>query len=291
MYTFEVASDSGFASKVQTKDNVPAGSGGQTVVKLDNLAPGHDYYWHARITSGGTTGLFGPTSRFTIGPAVAIDPPVPVGPLSGTTSAGWPAFTVVDSTRSGPVGSVVYRFEIATNASFNPLLLSGIVNEQPNRTTFTPPASQAPTAQTTLFWRATAIDQTNNVSSPVSAAQSFVYAQPSPQAQLAAQAGYVLWPGTQPPGTTGHAVLGANWEVAQVVSFNGVPHTKPTLEELRVFDLIDRGMNPFDALNWMNANGYSTEAVYYPSVQVIGFPFEYMALVGGQWELVMRVGA
>jgi hypothetical protein len=70
-----------------------------------------------------------------------------------------------------------------------------------------------------------------------------------------------------------------------------VRHVKPTIEQLRVFDLLDRGYDPQSALNWMNSNGYSTVAVYYSSVQVIGFPFEYMALVGGQWELVIRVGA
>jgi hypothetical protein len=167
--------------------------------------------------------------------------------------------------------------------------VTGTVNEGTNRTSFTP-SGQAPAAQTTLFWRATAIDQTNNVSSPVSSVQSFTYALPTRQAQLAADQGLTLWAGAQPPGTTGHATLGANWDTQGVVSFNGVAHTKPTLEELEVFDLIDRGMDPYSALNWMNSNGYSTAAVYYPSVQVIGFAFEYMALVNGQWDLVNRVG-
>ena len=85
--------------------------------------------------------------------------------------------------------------------------------------------------------------------------------------------------------------MGPNWELATLVSFDGVRHVKPTIEQLQVFDLIDRGMDPFSAIAWMNSNGYGTVAVYYPSVQVIGFPFEYMALVGGQWELVIRVGA
>jgi hypothetical protein len=288
-YTFEVASDPAFGAKVQTKDAVAEGSGGQTVVKLDTLAPGRDYYWHARATAGGTTGVFGTISKFTIGPAISIDPPVPVGPLSGTTSSGWPAFTVSNSTRSGPVGSLVYRFEISTNGAFTSTLVTGTVNEGTNRTSFTP-SGQAPAAQTTLFWRATAIDQTNNVSSPVSSVQSFTYAQPTIQAQLAAQQGLTLWPGVQPPNTTGHASLGANWDVATVVSFNGVTHVKPSLEQLQVFDLIDRGMDPGSALAWMNSNGYGTTAVYYASVQVIGFPYEYMALIDGQWSLVLRVG-
>jgi hypothetical protein len=289
-YTFEVATDTVFSAKVQTKDAVAEGSGGQTVIKLDTLTPGRDYYWHARATSGGTTGLFGPVSKFTIGAAISIDPPVPVGPLSGATSAGWPAFTVNNSTRSGPVGAIVYRFEISTSASFSSLIASGTVNETPNRTSFVPNNSQAPSAQTTLFWRATAIDQANNISSPMSTVQSFTFATPTRQAQLAAQEGFVLWTGVQPPGTTGHASLGDNWDVQNIVSFNGVAHVAPTQEELQVFDLIDRGMDPGAALGWMNSNGYATVAVYYASVQVIGFPYEYMSLNYGSWNLVIRVG-
>jgi len=289
-YTFEVATDAAFASKVQTKDGVTQGSG-QTAVRLDMLTAARDYYWHARASSGGTTGLFGTTYKFSIGPAVSIDPPVPVAPLSGSISSGWPAFTVNNSTRSGAVGSLVYRFEIANNASFNPVSVTGTVAEGSGRTTFVPPSSQAPAAQTTLYWRAVAMDQANNVSSPPSSAISFVYGKPTVQAELAAQQGQALWPGIQPTGTNGHAILGANWDLATIVSFDGVRHVKPTIEQLRVFDLIDRGMDPQSALNWMNSNGYGTVAVYYASVQVIGFPFEYMALVAGQWELVIRVGA
>jgi len=292
-YTFEVATDSGFASKVQSKDGVAQGSGGQTAVKLDVLTPGRDYYWHARAAGGGTTGVFGTTYKFSIGPSVAIDPPVPVGPLSGSVSAGWPAFTVQNSSRSGPVGPLTYRFDISTNANFNPITVSGTVAEgSGGRTTFVPTTNQ-PAAQTTLFWRAVAVDQLNNVTSPASTAISFTYGKPTVQAELAAQQGLTLWPAAQPTalGSNGHAILGANWDLATIVSFDGVRHVKPTIEQLRVFDLIDRGLDPQAALNWMNSNGYGTVAVYYPSVAVIGFPFEYMAFVGGQWELVIRVGA
>jgi hypothetical protein len=74
-YTFEVATDSAFTAKVQTKDGVTEGSGGQTSIKLDALAPAKDYYWHARAIAGGTTGVFGAIYKFTIGPAIAINAP------------------------------------------------------------------------------------------------------------------------------------------------------------------------------------------------------------------------
>jgi hypothetical protein len=291
VYTFEVATDSGFASKVQTKDNVAQGSGGQTAVRLDTLAAGRDYYWRARATSGGTTGVFGTVYKFTIGPAVTIDPPVPVTPLNGAVSNGWPIFTVLNSSRNGPVGSIVYRFEIANNPNFNPILVTGTVAEGASRTSFLPARNQAPSAPTTLYWRAIAVDQGNNVSSPASSVVSFAYRLPTRQSDLAAEQGLTLWPGAQPTGNNGNAVMGPGWDLATIVSFDGVRHVKPSIEQLRVFDLLDRGYDPQSALNWMNANGYSTVAVYYASVQVIGFPFEYMALVAGQWELVIRVGA
>jgi hypothetical protein len=289
MYTFEVATDPAFATKIQTKDGIAQGSGQQTVVRLDPLTPAKDYYWHARATAGGTTGLFGPVYKFTIGAAVSIDPPVPVGPLSGTTSSGWPAFTVVDSTRSGPVGTIVYQFDISTSASFGTILVSGSVTETPNRTSFTPQGA-SPSNQATLYWRATAIDQADNVTSPASSVQSFTYGLPTRQASLAAQEGLTLWPGVQPPGTNGHAVMGSNWDVQNVVSFNGVPHVVPSLEELRVFDLLDRGLVPNGVLDWMNGNGYATTAIYVPSVQVFGFTYEYIALISGQWDMVVRSG-
>jgi hypothetical protein len=289
-YTFEVATDPAFGAKVQVKDGIAEGSGGQTTVKLDTLTANRDYYWHARATAGGTTGLFGTVYKFTVGPAITIDPPVPVGPLSGATTQGWPAFVVNNSTRSSGTGAVAYFFEISTTNNFSNVIASATVAEQASRTSFTPTVGQPP-AQTALFWRATAIDQTNKISSPASAVQSITFGRATRQAELAAQAGYVLWAGTQPPGTNGHAFMGPNWDVANIVSFDGVRHTKPTLEQLQVFDLMDRGMSPDAALGWMNSNGYGTNAVYYSSVQVIGFPYEYLAYVNGAWEIVIRVGA
>jgi hypothetical protein len=41
----------------------------------------------------------------------------------------------------------------------------------------------------------------------------------------------------------------------------------------------------------MQQNGYASTAAWYPSVAAIGLPYQYMALIGGSWELVTRVGA
>lgn len=288
-YTFEVATDPGFTSKVSTIANVPQGANGQTSMQLGTLAGGSDYYWHA---SAGTGGVFSPAFKFTIGPAIKIGAPTPVAPLNGATSTGWPTFTVSDAAKSGPVGSVVYRFDIATGSDFTSIVLTGTVSETPGQTSFTPPASQPAPPQTALFWRATAIDPVNVVAGVPSATQGFTYsAIPSQAALKAAQEGVVLWPGAQPPGTNGQAVLGNGWNVENLVSYTGVAFLSPELQELRTFDLIDRGLDPQSAIDWMHANGYPTQAAYYPAIGVIGFDWEYMAFVTGQWALVRRSGS
>jgi hypothetical protein len=290
-YTFEVSTDAAFSVKVQTKDNVAEGTSGQTGVTLDTLAPGKDYFWHARAKSAGTIGVFSATSKFTVGPQVALNAPTPVAPANGSTTAGWPTFRVNNSTVSGgTVGAVVYKFEVATSAAFTTIVLTGQAPEASGQTSYTPPANQPAPPQTSLFWRATAIDQSSGAASPASTVQTFVYGPPTQQAVLAAQEGLVLWPGQQPTGSNGHAVLGTNWQVRTITSFDGVTHVVPTLEELQIFDLLDRGFDPNGAIGWMTTHGYSTTAAWYPGPAVIGFPFEYIALVNGQWEMVIRVG-
>ena len=289
LYTFEVSTDAGFSSKVQTKTASPGN--GQTSVVLDTLAPAQSYYWHARATGGDTPGTFSPAQKFTVGASITLSAPIPVGPLSGATPSGWPTFVVNNSVKAGPVGAVTYKFEVSTSQSFTNTVLSQTVPETGSQTSFTPPLSTSVPAGSTLYWRATAIDASDGIVSSPSTPQSFVPSQLTAQQRIAFQLNYgSLWKGTQPPGTNGHAVLGTNWDPATVTSFNGVTFSSPTLEELQEFDLIDRGMDPGDAVNWMNSNGYPNSGLWVPNVIVVGFPFEYMAFIDGQWDLVLRSG-
>ena len=285
-YGFEVATDAAFANKVQTKDGVPEGNT-QTALTLAALAPASDYYWHARATNSGTVGGFGSTYKFTIGPAIALSAPAPVAPLTGAQTGTRPTLIVTDAGREGSVGAVVYKFEIAANASFSPVLVSATVPEAAGQTSYTATIDLG--NNQSYVWRATAIDQTNNVSSSPSTTQTFTVNQSQAEA-IALQEGAVLWSGVHPPGNAGQATLGANWGVQTLVSFNGVTFVTPTIDALRVFDLIDRGMAPDAAIAWMNSNGYPTDGVWYPGPAVVGFPYQYIALVGGHWDMVIRVG-
>jgi hypothetical protein len=164
-YTFEVATDSAFTAKVATKD-VPAGANGSTSVTLDTLAAGRDYFWHARVAAGGATGPFAAGSKFTIGPA--FDAPTPISPLSGAASTTRPTLIVTNVAHSGST-TIFYRFEIATNGAFSPVLVSQTVTEGLGQTAFTP-ATDLPSG--TFFWHAQAFDATNNASGAFSVAQS-----------------------------------------------------------------------------------------------------------------------
>jgi hypothetical protein len=171
-YTFEVATDAAFTAKVQTRDGVAEGGGGQTSVKLDALAPAKDYYWHVRATAGGTTGVFGAVFKFTIGPAISINAPVPIAPVNGAATGARPALRATNATRTGPAGAISYRFEISTTSTFSSILVTGTNSEGVNETGFIPTADLP--INTTLFWRVTAIDSANAISSAPSATQNFI---------------------------------------------------------------------------------------------------------------------
>src|SRR5262245_58372846 len=47
-YTFEVASDSGFQTKLYARSGVAPGTDGKTAVQVDKLELGRGYYWRAR---------------------------------------------------------------------------------------------------------------------------------------------------------------------------------------------------------------------------------------------------
>lgn len=302
-YTYEVAGDSAFNAKIQTKDGVAEGANGSTSVKLDPLPAASDYYWHVRASGGGTTGVFGPVFKFTIGPAISITAPVPIAPLTGTQTTLRPTLRVTNSTHLGPVGAILYKIEISTSSAFASTVAAATVPEGVNETDFTPTAD-LPAG--TLFWRVTAIDSGSGVTSAPSTVQSFTAVKPSSQAALiAAQLGLVLWPGAQPGGTNGQAIMGdgcdgsPNWAIANCYSPpTGVTFQAPNLEALRYFDLFDRGYDPASAIAWMQSNGYPTIAAWYPPPDkaVLGLGYFYLGArykvvgPGTIWDIVIGLG-
>jgi hypothetical protein len=227
-------------------------------------------------------------------PTTAINAPIPVSPADGTSAVGWPTLTVNNATHTGTVGPLLYRFDISTVSDFSNIVVTGSVVEGSGQTSYTPNVTPLPADQSTLYWRSVAMDSQNAIQSPPSTTQSFKENNPPTKAaQIAQQQGVTLWPGAVPSGTPGQAQMGNGWGVGQLVSFDGIPFLSPTLDELQIFDCMDRGMSAQQAIDFLHSHGYSTQAVSYPQVGggVIGFAHQYIAFENGRWDMVLRAGA
>ncbi len=169
-YTFEVASDIGFATKVVTQD-VPQGTGGTTSLTLGTLGAGADYYWRTRTSAGGTVGVNTTPLKFSIGAAIIIQAPSPATPLTGATNLDQrPTFTITNAARTGPVTTISYRFEVSKVNTFATIVQSATVAEATTRTSWTPSTNLD--GGTTYYWRVQAVDAGSGITSGYSVAQT-----------------------------------------------------------------------------------------------------------------------
>lgn len=288
-YTFEVASDSSFSAIKSTK-TAPANSSGQTSVQADSLAASTTYYWRARVTEGSNVGPNSTVNSFSVGSSVQITAPVPSSPANGAVTSGWPTLTVNNAVRTGPSGVITYRFEVSTSSSFSSVLISATVAEGVGQTSYQPSSSVSSTVGTTYYWRVTALDTANSATSASSTVMSFSYS--SMAEAMAAIQKLTLWPSTKPTGTYGHVKISRGWDYFVAVSpMSGETVASPTLEIIRLLDLLDRGYDPPSAITFLQGT-YGTTAAWYPDIVegVIGFTYHYMAKTNGEWELVFRSG-
>ncbi len=233
-------------------------------------------------------------------PSITLSAPTPIGPLSGTTVTPRPTFRVSNTTKTGNAGAITYLFEASDSSAFSNIVFSATNTEGVNETGYIVDKDLPVGA---LYWRATAKDATNNVSSSASAVQTITVRAWTQAETIANQLGVVLWPGTQPPGDPGHATMGTpgffgvGWQPQTLFySVSGVSFQSPDIEQLRYFDLWDRGMDPANSTAWMKANGYPTDALWYPGPEkaVMGFKYVYIAARGkvtsnGTWDIVVRL--
>ncbi len=166
-YSFEVAADAAFASKVYTKDGAAAGSG-TTALKIDKLTPNKSYFWRARASSGSLAGPYTDARGVGIGPEVILSQPVNGDPQPNATVGEQPTLNVNNVARTGPAGPVFYRFEISEAASFASLVYSATVAERTDRS-FTPHDVAIKLVEKIYFWRVIATDPANAVVSAASA--------------------------------------------------------------------------------------------------------------------------
>jgi hypothetical protein len=165
-YSFEVATDAAFASKVYTKDGVAAGNG-TTGLKIDKLAANKSYFWRARAQSGSFFGPYSEGRGFGIGPEVILSQPVNGDPQPNATVGEQPTLNVNNVARSGPNGPIFYRFEISESSTFASVVYSATVAERTDRP-FTGHEVTTKLVERTYYWRVTATDPANAVTSAAS---------------------------------------------------------------------------------------------------------------------------
>lgn len=155
-YTFEVASDSGFETKMYARSGVLPGSDGRTTVTVDRLESGRGYYWRVRAEDGANSSPYS-TSNFEVLPKPQLDPPAQHSPVGNqVTASRRPELVVGSSTRNAAIGNVVYEFHIAADVAFGSIVAAGTRSEAGATTSYTPDGDLA--AGTAYYWRVRASD-------------------------------------------------------------------------------------------------------------------------------------
>jgi hypothetical protein len=154
-YTFEVATDSGFNTKVFSRSGVAPGGDNKTNVQVDRLEIGRSYFWRAWAQDGANTGTAA-SAGFEIFPHATVAPPAPLSPVNNEQIANTtPTLRVSNAAVVGPVGFLGYEFQISGDQAFTQLKAAGIVNEGAGQTTFN--SSPLPNGGS-FYWRVRATD-------------------------------------------------------------------------------------------------------------------------------------
>jgi hypothetical protein len=154
-YSFEVATDATFQTKMYARGGVPPGDG-RTSVQVDRLELGRVYSWRVRAEDGANTGSYA-TSQFEVLPQAQLSAPAAVSPVNGERVASRrPTLTVSNANRNEAVGELSYHFQVATDQAFTQMVAAGSVAEGGGQTSFTLASDLATDRQ--HFWRVRATD-------------------------------------------------------------------------------------------------------------------------------------
>lgn len=168
-YSFEIATDSAFQTKVYARSGVPPGDGGRTSVTVDRLDLGRAYYWRVRAEDGANNSTYASAS-FEVLPKPLLNPPPQLSPINGATTGNRrPELVVGASERNAAIGVVYYAFQVSTNAAFTAIVSSGVRQEAGGTTGFTPEGDLA--VNTLHYWRVSASD--GEMTTSFSGAQTF----------------------------------------------------------------------------------------------------------------------
>lgn len=172
-YIVEVARDSQFQDKVYVRADVTESPTGVTEVQIDVLPGNTTYFWRWLAVVDGVTGQPSVVQSFFVRPQVIINAPVLSSPINGSSVfTARPNFVIQNSVTTGPVGGILYDFEVWDNSGFSgsPLDENTVGQGGGSTTTWTPSVDLP---EGTLFWRVRGRDPSNDAESPFSAAGTF----------------------------------------------------------------------------------------------------------------------
>jgi hypothetical protein len=165
---FDLATSDTFTDVVTTTRLT---AGADPRIAIGPLASSTDYFWRVRTLSGDDVAAVSKTFKFTVGPTITIRPPSPRTPLDDSFEHKQPKLSVENAVRTGPVGTVMYHFEVAAAPGFSVVVASGDVPEGNAETSFDVPTPL--TSGAMFFWRVKATDSPTGVSSEYSQVRHF----------------------------------------------------------------------------------------------------------------------
>lgn len=171
-YAVEVSKTPGFETTVFTREGIAEGTDGTTSVTLTPLTGNTIYHWRWRAVVDGVVGENSSPISFFLKPNIEFSQPDPIQPANGSNVfAKRPAFTVTNSSVIGEPAAVSYEFQVSASSSFQPVLTSGTTGQQGGGRTSWSPSVDLP--ESTLFWRARALDTANQITGPFSKVNQF----------------------------------------------------------------------------------------------------------------------
>ena len=172
-YLFEISTDAQFGTRVFTREGVTPGENGRTSLKLpDALASDRSYYWRARAQDGANTGPYSSPVAFVVYTPVVIEAPVPLSPVPNEFLTGRRVTLVFrNAVRSGPVGTIRYTVQMATDEPFIGMVAQLDVAEQSTQTQAAVDADLPYDA--VFYWRVRAYETSKNLIGPWSITRAF----------------------------------------------------------------------------------------------------------------------
>jgi hypothetical protein len=155
-YTFEVATDNGFSTRVFARSAVPPGEGGRTSLQIDKLDLGRTYFWRVRAEDGANSSAYA-ASQFEVLPKAQLGAPAAIYPVNNDrVDTRRPTFRVRNAERNAAIGAVRYEFQLSTNQTFTALVAWLDGAEGPGETQFALPSDL--NHDVSHFWRVRASD-------------------------------------------------------------------------------------------------------------------------------------